>query len=332
MKPTPIFMKQWLDANRRTRILPGDPWYLNFSAKILPLIQQSTLFGENDRDRKDAAVSLCLYFQDAIAQSGGWKAFTEMHRALYHRHLPFYPLSDSYAPDEINREDVAFVLWKLKSRTARLAPDDYTLQDPFDETLLALAREVYRLMDESFEDAPINETPSPASWVTGMDFPDKPSAPLPEVASATRLSKYAKLCLEHSDGRALQYFATYRELCHFFVEVLKWENTPSALLPDLQDGKEFVIYANAKGMLIARDVAACFCEEHNPLYNAGRAAAEGYKLFCHPGACPFDLIKYGMAKGILPDAQLPFARGKEILQQDWDFIARYYLREYYEGE
>ena len=53
-------------------------------------------------------------------------------------------------------------------------------------------------------------------------------------------------------------FTTYKELCKFFVEVLKWENTPSALLPDLQYKKEFVIYANAKGMLIAHNVACLF--------------------------------------------------------------------------
>lgn len=69
--------------------------------------------------------------------------------------------------------------------------------------------------------------------------------------------------------------------------------------------KEFVIYANAKGMLVAHNVAAYFCEEHNPMYDAKRAAAEGYKMFCQPGECPFDLLKYGMAKGILPDVELP---------------------------
>lgn len=331
MRPTPLFMKQWLDANRRTRVLPGDRWYLDFSARIFPSIQQSPLFEGNDRAQKEAAVSLCLYFQDAIAQSGGWKAFTERCHALYSSYLPFYPLSDSYVPDEINREDVAFVLWKLKSHPALHAPDEYTLQDPFDESLLALAREVYRLMDECFEEAPINEAPSPA-WVMEPDMLDTPSAPLPEITPETPLSKDAGHCIAHSGGNPLLYFTTYGELCNFFVNVLKWDNTPAALLPDLQGKKEFVIYANAKGMLIAHGVAACFNEAHNPMYDAGRAATEGYKLFCTPGACPFDLIKYGMMKGILPDVQLPFAHGKEVLQQNWDFIARYYLCEYYEGE
>lgn len=113
---------------------------------------------------------------------------------------------------------------------------------------------------------------------------------------------------------------------------MKWEDTPSSLLPDLQHNKEFVIYANAKGMLIAPDVAAYFREAHNPMYNAERAAAKGYELFCRPGTCPFDLIKYGMGQGILPEVQLPFPDGKEILHKNWDFIARYYLCEYYEGD
>lgn len=332
MNPAPILMKQWLGANERTRILPGDQWYLNFAVKLLPAVKQSVLFKGNDYEQKDAAISLCMYFQDAIAQSGGWKTFSGLYHSLYGTYLPFYRLSDDYVPDEINREDVAFVLWTLKSQFALYEEGSYTLQDPHDKDLLALAQEAYELMDEAFEDAPINEKPSSSLWVMGPDLLDMPATPLPEVVPGTKLSKDAERCLEYSGGKPLLYFATYKELCRFFVEVLKWENSPSALLPDLQYKKEFVIYANAKGMLVAHNVAAYFCEEHNPMYDAGRAAAEGYKLFCRPGACPFDLVKYGMLKGILPDVQFPFPNGKEVLHGNWDFIARYYLCEYYEGE
>ena len=108
MKPVPIPMKQWLGANERTRVLPGDQWYLKFAASIFPLVQQSPLFKENDYVQKDATVSLCMYFQDVIAQTGGWKTFTESYYALYNTYLPFYRLSDSYIPDEINPEDIAF--------------------------------------------------------------------------------------------------------------------------------------------------------------------------------------------------------------------------------
>ena len=160
MKPVPIPMKQWLAANERTRVLPGDQWYLNFSASILSLVKQSPLFKEDDYAQKDATVSLTMYFQDVIAQTGGWKTFTELYYKQYNTYLPFYPLSDSYIPDEINPEDIAFVLWTLKSHFALYGPDEYTLQNPYDKDLLALAQEAYKMMDEKFEEAPINEKTS----------------------------------------------------------------------------------------------------------------------------------------------------------------------------
>lgn len=331
MKTAPIFMKQWLAANKRTRILSGDQWYLDFAAKILPIVKLSPLFEEDDNAQKNAAISLCMYFQDVIARTGGWKIFSDTYHSLYNTYLPFYQLSDSYIPDEINPEDIAFVLWTLKSHPALNEPDEYALHNPHDKSLSALAQEIYKLMDENFEEAPINETPS-SPWVTGTNLLNTPSTPLPEITPETKLSKNVEYSLEYSSGKPLLYFATYKELCKFFVEVLKWEDTPSSLLPDLQHNKEFVIYANAKGMLIAPDVAAYFREAHNPMYNAERAAAKGYELFCRPGTCPFDLIKYGMGQGILPEVQLPFPDGKEILHKNWDFIARYYLCEYYEGD
>lgn len=331
MKTAPIFMKQWLAANKRTHILSGDQWYLDFAAKILPIVKQSPLFEGDDNAQKNAAISLCVYFQDVIARTGGWKIFSDTYHSLYNTYLPFYQLSDSYIPDEINPEDIAFVLWTLKSHPALNEPDEYALHNPHDKGLSALAQEIYKLMDENFEEAPINETPS-SSWVTGTNLLDTPSTPLPEITPETRLSKNVEYSLEYSSGNPLLYFTTYKELCKFFVEVLKWEDTPSSLLPDLQHNKEFVIYANAKGMLIAPDVAAYFREAHNPMYNAERAAAKGYELFCRRGTCPFDLIKYGMGQGILPEVQLPFPDGKEILHKNWDFIARYYLCEYYEGD
>ena len=79
MKPTLISMKQWLSANERTRTLPGDQWYINFAAKVFPTVKQSLLFKENDYMQKNVTISLCMYFQDAIAQTGGWKIFVIQH-------------------------------------------------------------------------------------------------------------------------------------------------------------------------------------------------------------------------------------------------------------
>lgn len=327
-----ITMKHWLGANERYRVLPSDKWYVDFAAKIAPIVTESPLFiHEDERTQGDAIVSLCMYFQDAIAQSGGWKTFSDAYYGLYGKYLPFYELTDDYMPDEINMEDVSFVLWTVKSHYTIVPNGEYTLCDPYDESLLALSRHIYEMMDECFEEAPISEEESLFFWVMGPDLLDMPITPVPEVTPDTKVSDDVARCLEYSQGKPLLYFATYQELSKFFVDVLKWEDNPKSLLPDLNYKKEFVIYANAKGMLVAPNVAAYFCEEHNPMYDAKRAAAEGYKLFCRPEACPFDLLKYGMTKGIMPDVALPYAHGKKVLQEYWDFIARYYLCEYYEG-
>ena len=275
---------------------------------------------------------MAIYLQDAIAQSGGWKEFSNAYYGLYKSYLPFYTLTDEYLPDEINVEDISFIQWTLLSRYAIFEEDEVIIQNPHDSDLIEFSQKVYDVMDTAFEEAPICDEPSSPIWVMGLDLLDMPITPLPEVTPETKLSKDAARCLEYSQGKPLLYFTDYKELCTFFVDVLGWENKRSALLPDLEYQKEFVIYANAKGMLVAHNVAAYFCEEHNPMYDAKRAAAEGYKMFCQPGECPFDLLKYGMTKGILPDVELPFLKGKETLHQYWDFIARYYLCEYYEGE
>lgn len=57
----------------------------------------------------------------------------------------------------------------------------------------------------------------------GPDLLDMPFVPLPEITPETKLSKDVEHCLEYSGGKPLLYFATYKELCKFFVEVLKWE-------------------------------------------------------------------------------------------------------------
>lgn len=331
-----IPIRLWLEANHRPHALPTDRWYMELAEKLLPLLAHSPLFTHAEgRSITEAALHIALYFQDAIAQNGGWKAFSDGCRRLYGHYLPFYPTDgEDYQPDEINPEDIAFLLWKCLSRPGAPHHEEaFTLADPFAPSLLSLSRQLYDLLDECFEEAPICESSSAESWLLPPALLAKPIVALPDAATlGPTVSPLASRCLTYNQGKPLLYFADYAALCIFFVQVLGWENKPSALLPELAGRKEFIIYANAKGMLIAPDTAAYFRTADNPLFDAGRAAKEGYRMFCIAGACPFDLLKYGMAKGLLPDVALPFPQGKETLHRHWDFLARYYLGEYYEGE
>lgn len=322
----------WLKANGRKQALPGDKWYLDFAALLLPTVRHSALYKDSDADHQmKAALALTLYFQDAIAQSGGWKQFSRLYQQRYGHPVPFHQTSSAYVNDEINPEDVALVLWTQLACPARKRPDNYTLFNPEDEHLMVLSETAYDLMDTSFEEAPVNDTPS-AAWMKGTEGLRIESSPLPATTPNPNMDRNALRCLEYSGGYPLLFFADYAELYHFFINVLGWKDNPSAILPDLANKREFVIYANSKGMLLAHSVAAYFCDGHNPLYDPARATEEGYQMFCQPGRCPFDLLKLGMTMGLLPDVRFPFHNGKALLQENWDFVARYYLGEYYEGQ
>ena len=326
-------MQSWLEVNGRKHANDTDVWYVRLANELLPLVEKSPLF-QKTREAQPAQVAmvLALYMQDAIAQTGGWKGFKDAYHRLYGTELPFYSPGKDYVSDEVNQEDIALVLWTRLARPAVRKPDDYTLQDPYDAELLHVAQVVYGFLNRLFEEAPVSETPSPDTWLMDIDCLKTSAMPLPGSSADTMSDKNAARCLAYSGGEPLLFFHTYAELAAFFVHTLEWEDRAENLLPELNRHDDFIIYANAKGMLIGQDVACYFHAPHNTLYSPDKTKRTGHRLFCEPGACPFDLLKYGIRQGYLDEITLPIANGRNMLRTDRDFLMRYYLEEYYEGE
>lgn len=322
-----IFMQSWLRVHPRTKSVFTDEWYLNFANRLFLLIGSSRLYaGKGVEEVRQAALTLTLYLEDCIANTGGWRRFSDWHHRSYGSYLPFYELSEDYFPDEINESDVAFVLWMLNSKEGFSA----TVANPFDAELLELAGEVYRLMDSVFEQAPITDFSSD-DWVLPSEQMQVERTVIPEITPTTPLPDSVKRFLEASHGEQLMYFPLYEQMTDFFVEHLDWNR---ADMPGKQDEGDdnVVVFANPKGILVAPGIARLFCDVRNEaIYDESRAVAEGYKVFTDKGYCPFDLLKHAMERNLFPAAQLPFENGKEILEKNWDFIARYFLGEYYEG-
>lgn len=327
-------MQEWLSANWRQKKVPTDDWYLDFANRLSAVIHQSPL-RENEHYNtiaKGLTLQCTLYLQDAVAQSGGWKAFSDLYYTRYHTYLPFYTLTNQYIPDEVNPEDIAFILWMLLATVTRRSLEEEGLFiDPFSPLIQETSKQVYEWIDSAFEEAPINDVPSFKEWMICYDSLLPLTTPLSEITD-NYPNKNVENCLRYSKGYPLLYFETYTELNHFFINTLGWDDDEDSPFIEYEDSTGFVIYANAKGMLLACDVACCFKDPHNSLYDKEEAEREGYKLFCIPGCCPYDLLKYGMSRKLFPDVQLPIANGKEIFHTNWDFIARFYLREYYEGD
>ncbi|WP_294473002.1 DUF3843 family protein [uncultured Bacteroides sp.] len=329
MKQQKIYMQTWLDAHHHAKVTDTDKWYLDLANELLPLVAESYLYNyATAEDQQQVALTFALYLEDCVADGGNWRQFIHWHHESYGRYLPFYSLTQDYLPDEINREDIAFLLWAINSP---VGDDFYGVENPLNKDLLEFADVVYGRLDAVFEEAPISDFLA-VDWMMETELMQKKREPVPVASPGEKMPENVERFLEASGGEPLMFFDSYEALKKFFVQSLKWEDEEGALLPDLAEFDDFVLYANPKGLLIGPDVASFFADKHNPLYNAEMAEEEGYELFCEEGLCPFDLLKYGMEHNLLSEAQFPFNDGKALLQDNWDFVARWFLGEFYEGK
>lgn len=96
--------------------------------------------------------SVGAYFEDVVSQIGLWKAFTDKHQKMYGKPLPFYNTdADHYFRDEINVEDIAFIIW---SSVQKENPTE--IMDPESLPIMDLAQRFYEVLDAEFEKVPQN--------------------------------------------------------------------------------------------------------------------------------------------------------------------------------
>lgn len=324
-------MQEWLNLHSYQRSTEDDTWYLNLTLQLFEQIENNIHLAILSLDlKKRLALSLSLYLEDAVSEGGGWNRFKSELNRLYGKELPFYTLDDAYVSDEINNEDIAFLVWSVLS----LQTDEngeHIFIDPLSSDINKIANELYQQLDLVFEEAPITDALT-RDWVMPITQLKVKNRPLPSTDIEGCKSESAKKFLANTHGEPLQFFESYAALKKFFVEVLEWDDKPESLMPEMELFSNFILFANSKGLLMAPDASPYFNAPHNPLFDKQQAENEGYILFCEGGACPFDLLKYGIQNHMLDDVKFPVTDGRKLFEDNWDFIARWYLGEFYEGE
>lgn len=380
-----------------------DEYYLTLAKYIDKLWVSMKVFPEiNEEIHKSVVVSLVSYYQDVIADAGLWRAFVMMCRKLYRRPVPFYEEPDDYIDYELNQIDVQFIVWySLESQLGFNG-----LVSPYDPDLLRFSRQVYKLFDFLYDDAPepenfkqlmeldlddrnqVREIFKMSGWLFWNSYflrpvskyayePDiseddeltidetltderrlritfeRPTGPLALLvdewlrliidsrfpkekrrSEAQETHKYYKALKRAAGGKEIAFFATYGDLDDFLVGRLGWNRQEEGIFPQMKDFSDFVVFATPeKGMMIVHDVACYIKHPDNPLYDAEKSAAEAYRLLMEPAVCPVDLLRYLFEKGLVPDAAYPSGKdAKKLLHDNWDFIARMYLRDFYRGD
>lgn len=149
-----ITIHDWRKGHLELFPYATDAYYLGIANKLAGLITNLSPKNGPDKEQvKEWALALAYYFEDVISGIGVWQAFTTKHKALYGKYLPFYEFDeDTYYPDEVNREDVTFILWLCLQKSRK-----ETVVNPENPYLLTLSTILYEVLDEEFERAPINE-------------------------------------------------------------------------------------------------------------------------------------------------------------------------------
>ena len=153
MNKLQIYTNDWLKIHPYTAVQPSDSYFVNLSNK---LYRACTLTALPDIFRKKLSLYIAAYLEDQISELGLWQSFTAEHKRLYGKYLPFYPTAPDYVADEINEEDIRFIIWNTWQKVSSLHEKIYI--NPNEHAIAEQARIFYDILEEAYENAPENES------------------------------------------------------------------------------------------------------------------------------------------------------------------------------
>lgn len=191
-----IYPKDWMEIHPYTLIQPSDAYFVGLANKlyaVCALDELPLLF------RKKMCLYIAAYLEDVISGLGCWKGFVREHTRLYGKPLPFYPVSSDYQSDEVNEEDICFLIWN----TWEKALYKHAYINPEDERIKKQAATFYRILAEAYEEAPENpllegyfdsfadekEAGRKLAWLFGHSYLTEPSMQ-PYIANVTPSDRF----------------------------------------------------------------------------------------------------------------------------------------------
>lgn len=156
MKDIKIYPKDWLQLHPYKQSDPTDLYYTNIANRIYGMLEETHLAYSFEKDEvKQICIRMAAYFEDVISGLNIWRSFITEHKALYGKFLPFYTPDDHYYDDEVNYEDIRFLLWHYTQQYhghrngTFVSPDNATNGDT--------ASLIYQMFCDEWTTAPENE-------------------------------------------------------------------------------------------------------------------------------------------------------------------------------
>lgn len=156
MKNIKIYPKDWLQLHPYKQSDPTDSYYTNIANRIYGMLEETRLTYSFEKDEvKQISIRMAAYFEDVISGLNIWRSFITEHKALYGKFLPFYTPDDHYYDDEVNYEDIRFLLWHYTQqyhgfhKGTFVSPDNAANGDT--------AKLIYQMFCDEWTTAPENE-------------------------------------------------------------------------------------------------------------------------------------------------------------------------------
>lgn len=157
---------------------------------------------------------------------------------------------------------------------------------------------------------------------------------------------YYTAFMKANGDRPLRFIADYAQLNDFFIKGMGW-NEGEEHLPAMKSHSDFVLMATPHGgLMVAKNIAKCISHPDNHLYDREYARKFAFNLISQRAVCPGDMLRYICSNGWLPDATFPEYPSlypedcrrptederRNAACDNWDFLSRVYLQEYYRGD
>ena len=180
-------------------------------------------------------------------------------------------------------------------------------------------------------------------WMSLILTGKMPSLKQDQPVNDEKAHPYYTAFIEANNGQELKFIHTYEELNDFFIHGMGW--TPGEEhLPQFKGHTDFVLMATYnKGLMVAKNIAKCIKHPDNTLYDGKYADKFAFTLLSQRAVCPADMLIHICKNNWLPDAHFPemanvspcdnnIATSTSTVQENWDFIARVYLQEFYRAD
>lgn len=148
-----IVIKDLKACHPNAKASQTDMYYMRLANKIQDQLCKLAITPNKNNEEiiHRGAILLTNYMEDIVADSGVWRTFSNLCMDLYDHPVPLFHEEEEYYPDEPSLNAVRYLLWSAWSDVTDL----FVFSDS--DCLDIMAITAFSILDEAFEDAPVNE-------------------------------------------------------------------------------------------------------------------------------------------------------------------------------